>query len=391
MSSDASREAEPRPIEIDDGAIAELRERLARTRWPEQGAEGGWELGTDLSYARELCDHWRERYETKRLERLNELGSFGWEDLHFLRLEPDGPPRGSPVVLLHGWPSGPIEYEPAARRLAEGGREVVVPSLPGFAWSADPGEALDVTGMAARIRALLSEGLGLERCAIAGGDWGGTVAARIAFDAPELVVGLYGSTPGVLPRPGDLARPPMSEAEIAYVERAQRWLRRGGHHMVIQAAAPDVISPALTDSPAGLAAYLVEKYRRWSDCGGDVERRFSKDDLCDFLTMFWTTGSISSSMRLYWGEGRNRWRLAPNERIETPAAVGAFPPGMRSGQGEGAMLGNPPREWTERVLADLRRWTPMPSGGHFAAFEEPELYVSDLVGFLDELGAGQVS
>ena len=381
-------EVEPYPIEIADEAIADLRERLERTRWPEQPPDEGWELGTDLAYARELCEHWRERYEMKRLERLSELGSSRWDGLHFLRLGPEGSPRGLPVVLLHGWPSGPIEYEPAAGLLADGGRGVIVPSLPGYAWSADPGEALDVAAIAARIRALLEEGLGLHRYALAGADWGGTIAARIAFDAPERVIGLYVSTPGVLPRPGDLARPPLTDEEIAYVERAQRWLRREGHHMAVQSIAPDALSPALADSPAGLTAYLVEKYRRWSDSGGEVERRFDKDELCDFLTMFWMTGAIAPSMRLYWGERHRRWRLSPEERIAVPAAVGVFPGDSLGGTDTGTLATlNPPREWCERVLTGLRRWTEHTSGGHFAAFEEPSLYVEDLTAFLDELGA----
>lgn len=155
--------------------------------------------------------------------------------------------------------------------------------------------------------------------------------------------------------------------------------------MVVQGAAPDAISPALSDSPTGLAAYLVSRYRAWSDCGGDVERRFSKDELCDFLTMFWVTGSIASSMRLYAGEGSERWRLAPEERIDAPAGVALFP-GEMAGEGGDPGL-NPPREWAERLLPGLRRWTEMPSGGHFAAFEEPDAYAVELLAFLDQIQA----
>ena len=160
---------------------------------------------------------------------------------------------------------------------------------------------------------------------VAGGDWGGIVAARIAFDSPDRVSGLYVSTPGVLPRPADLAEPPLSEDELAYAERAQRWLRREGHHLLIQSVAPDALSPALSDSPAGLAAYLLEKYRRWSDSGGDARAPLLADELCDFLTMFWVNGAIAPSMRLYWAERRDRWRLAPGERIGVPAAIAVFP------------------------------------------------------------------
>ncbi len=375
---------EPYRIEVADDVIADLRERLARARWPVQPSEAGWELGADLAYARELCEYWRTKYDFERLGGLGELGSARWRGIHFLRARPSSPSGGPPVVLLHGWPSGPLEYAAAARLIAAAGREAIVPSLPGYAWSEDPGEALNVAATASRLRALAEQGLGLDRYSVAGGDWGAMLAARIAFDSPEAVAALHVSTAHTLPVPGAIGEPPLSEAETAWIERAQRWRRRQGHHMTIQGLAPDAISAGLNDSPAGLAAYLLDKYRTWSDCGGEIERRFTKDDLCDFLTMFWATGSIASSMRLYYGEGRHRWRPGPTERIETPAGVAIYPGEMSMGGSEGL---NPPREWTARLLSDLRRWEEMPSGGHFAAFEEPRLYVEDLLAFLGEAGA----
>jgi pimeloyl-ACP methyl ester carboxylesterase len=393
---------EPFEIRITGEQAAELRERLGRTRWASQPA-GGWVLGADIGYLRELCQHWAGSYDFGRLERLNELGSIRVGEIHLLHLRsPRAEPAGHPVVLLHGWPSGPIEYEAAARRLAASGREVIVPSLPGYAWSDDPGEPLDVAAVAARLHeavsALLGEtaGAGERRTganyAVASGDWGAAIAARLAFDQPGAVAALHVTTPHTLPVPGDLGHPPLSEAEVAWMERARRWQRKRGYHLAVQSQAPDAISPALADSPAGLAAYLVPKYRGWSDSGGEVERRFSKDELCDFLTMFWVTGTIASSMRLYLGEARNRWRLAPEERIEAAAGCAVFPGEMAGEWGdaeEGAPAPglNPPREWTERILHDLRRWTEMPAGGHFAAFEEPEAYASELLAFLDQIGA----
>ncbi len=163
---------EPFEISVGEGAVSDLRDRLGRTNWPDQPEGHGWELGSDLGYARGLCEHWTERYDFSRLGRLNEMGSARWEGIQFLRVDPDTPGGGEPVVLLHGWPSGPIEYERAASLLAETGRSAIVPSLPGFAWSDDPGEPIDVAGMAARLLALLSDGLQLQRFIIAGGDWG---------------------------------------------------------------------------------------------------------------------------------------------------------------------------------------------------------------------------
>jgi pimeloyl-ACP methyl ester carboxylesterase len=318
---------------------------------------------------RELCEHWAGGHDWRATEaRLNAHENLRWRGLHCLRIGA-GQDR-VPVVLLHGWPSGPPEYLQSAELLAEAGYPALVPSLPGFGWSEDPGTPLNVAAVAERLHALIAEGLGVERYAVAGGDWGAIIAARMAFDQPEAVAGLYLSTAGTLPVPGNLAD--LGPAEQNFVETGTRWRRRQGHHLVIQSLAPDVISPALTDSPAGLAAYLLDKYRNWSDCDGDVEKRFSKDQLCDFMTMFWAEQTIASSMRLYWGERSDRWRLGEGETIGVPAAVSVW-----AGQ-----IPDPPREWTERILTDLRSWTEMESGGHFAAFEEPERYTSDLAGFL---------
>ena len=376
--------AEPFPVEFGQERVADLRRRLDSARWPDQPVSRGWALGTDLRVTERVCRHWASGYDFARLQRLQELGSSTWDGIHFLML---GEPSGEPVVLLHGWPSGPIEYEAAARLLAQTGRQAIVPSLPGFAWSQSPETPLNVVGMSARLRALLGDGLGLERYAVAGGDWGGIIAARMAFDAPDRVSALYVSTPGVLPTPVDVEEPPMSEPEFAYAQRAQRWLRREGHHILIQSVAPDSLSPGLTDSPIGLAAYLLEKYRRWSDSGGVLERRFSLDEACDFLTMFWMCDAIAPSMRLYWAERRDRWRLLRGDRIAAPSAISVFPGRSEGHLSEANALAtlNPPREWSERVLSDLRRHVRMPSGGHFGAFEEPEFYASDLSAFLDEL------
>ena len=278
------------------------------------------------------------------------------------------------MLLVHGWPGAPIEFRDLIPILAGAGHDVVVPSLPGFAFSRVPDPALNVAGIAERLRALM-RALGYERYAVQGGDWGTIIGARMAFEDPAAVAALHLNAAGLLPLPADLEHPPMTEAEVAFVQAAQRWRLGEGFHLLAQAAAPDALAPGLHDSPAGLAAWLVDKYRRWSDCEGEVERRFSRDELCDFLTIYWATGTISSSMRLYAAEARDRWRLAPGERIEVPAAVADFP----------RELVRPPREWAERTLPDLRRWTEFDRGGHFAAFEEPELLGADLLAFLAEL------
>jgi pimeloyl-ACP methyl ester carboxylesterase len=365
---------EPFEIELPDGWAEDLGARVERTRWPSQPPDG-WELGVDIDYLRELCSYWTSDYDPERLpRRLNELPNFRWRGLHFIQRRADG--DGLPILLLHGWPGGPIEFLELIPRLVEAGHDVVVPSLPGYAFSEIPDEVLNIAATAEPLRALMEEGLGYERYAVQGGDWGAPLAARIAHTSPQHVAALHVNAVSVLPLPPNLGEPPLSDAEQAYLEQAQRWRLRRGYHLLLQSAAPDAVSPAFTDSPAGLAGWLVEKYRLWSDCEGDVERRFSKDELCDFLTMYWATETIASSMRLYLGERRDRWRLAPDERIETPAAVADFP----------KEIVRPPRDWAERILSDLRRWSEMPRGGHFAAFEEPDLLAEDVVEFLADVG-----
>ncbi|MDX6584166.1 MAG: hypothetical protein QOI10_3350 [Solirubrobacterales bacterium] len=371
-----AREPEPFEISLSGTVLGDLRERIARTRWPAQPPGIAWEHGMDFAYLQQLCDYWRSSYDWRQTERrLNGLSNWRWDGMHLIwERAPAGGPRGLPVLLIHGWPGAPIEFLELIEPLLAAGHDVVVPSLPGYAFSAAPEPPLNVAGTSARLRELMAA-LGYSRYAVQGGDWGSIIGARLAFDDPEAVAALHLNAPGVLPIPADVSDPPLSEAEVAYAEAAQRWRLRGGFHLLVQGAAPDALAPGLYDSPAGLAAWLVDKYRRWSDCGGEVERRFSKDRLCDFLTIYWATGTIASSMRLYAAEGRDRWRLGAGERITVPAAVADFP----------AEIIRPPREWSERVLADLRRWSEFERGGHFAAFEEPALLGGDLIEFLAEL------
>jgi microsomal epoxide hydrolase len=362
---------EPFQITVSEQMLDELRARLRRTRWPEQPAGDGWELGVDVRYLRDLCDHWANGYDWRGFEaRLNGFSNLRWNGMHLLWERSDG--NGLPVMVIHGWPGGPIEFLDLIPLLVAAGHDVVIPSLPGYGWSDDPGRAPNVAAVSERLRAVMEDGLGYERYAVQGGDWGANIAARMAFDSPRTVAAVHVNAVSVLPAPGDLAEPPLSEAEQAYVESGSRWRRREGFHLFLHSAAPDAVGVAFNDSPAGLAAWLVDKYRRWSDCEGQVERRFSKDQLCDFLTMYWVTGTIASSMRLYLGERRDRWRLAPGERIGPPAAAADFP----------AEIVRAPRDWAERIFSDLRRWTEMPRGGHFAAFEEPRLLADDVVEFL---------
>lgn len=367
--------ATPAPIEIPDSVLVPMRDRLATARMPEMfTGEEGWSLGCDREALESVCGFWVEEHDWHLTEdRLNSLEPVAFGGVHTFALGMDG--DRIPVICLHGWPSSPLEYLDAAERIAAAGHPCIVPSLPGFAFSDDPGSPVTVPEISRLLRSLATEGLGLEHYAVAGGDWGAIIGARMVHDSAGEVLGLYVSTPATLPAPGDFDQPPATEEEIEFASSARKWLKQSGHHMVLQSAVPDAISPALQDSPAGFAAYLLEKYRRWGDCGGDLFSRFTPLTLCDWLTAQWGPGSVASSMRLYWGERQDRWRLGEGERLEIPAAVSVW-------RGEPLL---PPKSWTERVLPDLRSWNEMPRGGHFAAFEEPDLYTEDLLAFLSTL------
>ncbi|MDQ3759502.1 MAG: epoxide hydrolase 1 [Actinomycetota bacterium] len=364
--------AKPRPYQIAVGAevLEDMCERLRATRWPE-GADVGWDYGMDQGFLRRLCEHWASEHDWRATEeRLNLLEHGIWDGVHYVRA---GEGAGSPIVLVHGWPGAVLEFERLIPLLVEAGHEVIAPTLPGYGFSDAPDVPLNAAGAAARLRALVEDGLRLERYAVQGGDWGTLIATRMAYDSPERVAALHINSPSVLPFPVDLSE--LSEAEQAWLGHAAKWRTRGAHYLLTQGVAPDTLAPALNDSPAGLAAWLVSKYRDWSDCGGDVESRFTLDQLCDFLTLYWATGTISTSIRLYAAEARDRWKLEPGERIDVPAAVADFP----------AEILHPPREWAERTLGDLHSWTDYDRGGHFAAWEEPELLARDIVGFLREV------
>jgi pimeloyl-ACP methyl ester carboxylesterase len=372
-------------VHVPDAVLADLRERLSRTRWPDEARGAGWEYGTSGDYLRRLVEHWRSAFDwRKQEERLNAVPHFrarlGASSVHFVHLRGRGP-RPLPLVLTHGWPSTffemlklvPLLTEPAAHGGdAADAFDVVVPSLPGYGFSDATAEAgLAGDGIAALWVRLMEE-LGYERFGAHGGDIGAGISTRLGLRHPDRLVGIH-VTAVAAPYRGPEARPPTTEEE-SYLERARRWAEEEGGYAHLQRTRPQTAAYALCDSPAGLAGWIVEKWRAWSDCGGDIERRFSKDEVLTNVTLYWVTGTIGSSMRLY-RESRLHGRpLGPSDRVSVPTAVALFP----------ADIDDPPRSWAERTYA-VERWTPMPRGGHFAALEEPELLARDLRDFFRPL------
>jgi pimeloyl-ACP methyl ester carboxylesterase len=379
-------QAEPFRIEVPQPVLDDLRERISRTRWPDEIAGSGWEQGTSLAALRDLLEHWAQRFDWRTREHaLNRFAHFRaridglW--VHFIHQRGRGP-RPLPLVLTHGWPSSfvemtriiPLLADPAAHGAsAADAFDVVVPSLPGTGFSEQPASpGMTKTRIAQLWNLLMTRVLGYPRYGARGGDIGAGVTSWLGIDFPENVTGIHVSDvlqPFVGP-----GAPPLTEAERAFVEAEARWTEAEGAYDHVQRTKPQTLAYGLTDSPSGLAAWIVEKLRSWSDCGGELSRRFTLDDVATLLTIYWATGTIASANRLYYDRDRPPRRLAPAQRVQVPCAVALFP----------GDIDLPPREWAERAY-DLHRFTRMPRGGHFAAFEEPELLAEDLREFFRPL------
>ncbi len=380
--------AAPRPfaVQVPEAVLDDLRQRLDRVRLPDEIPGSGWRYGTDRAYLEALLRHWRDGYDWRAAERLlNRYPQFtvalGDIDLHYVLAEGRGP-RPLPLVLSHGWPGSVWEFHRLIPLLtdpaAHGGDPadaftVVAPSLPGYAFSFRPGQRRHaVPEMADVFASLMADVLGHPRYGAHGGDWGCLVTAALGDRHPGRLAGLHVTNAFVRPpRAGDLAAHP---EVVAYGQRARQWQREEGGYQAIQGTRPQTLAYALTDSPAGLAAWLVEKYRAWSDCAGDVERRFSKDVLLTAVTIYWVTGAVNSSFWPYYAHRHEPWLPSPDAPIAVPTAYADFP----------AEIVRPPRVLVERVF-DLRRFTPMAAGGHFAALEEPEALAADLRAFFRDL------
>ena len=372
---------QPYKIEIPDSVLDDLKSRLERTRWPDELPDTGWDYGSNLDYVKELVEYWRTKFDWHAQEKLiNSFSHFKSEvdglNIHFIHEKGKGP-NPMPLVITHGWPGTFFEMYKIIPMLSDpashGGDpadafDVVAPSMPGYGFSdATDKRGLSVLSIGDLWAKLMSENLGYQRFAAQGGDWGARVTAKLGLSHGDKVIGIHTtSTSSPTPYQGPGTRE-LSEAEKAMLAQRAQWLSDEGGYSHIQATKPQTLSYGLNDSPAGLAAWIVEKYRTWSDCGGDVESRFTKDELLTTITIYWVTQSINSSTRLYYESFFQAWDLAKDEKIQVPVAIASFPR-------ENSV---PLREWAERSF-NIQQWTDMPSGGHFAALEEPDRLVEDI-------------
>lgn len=379
---------EPFRIDIPDTDLADLHRRLDATRWPVVFDDPDWAYGTPRAYLEELCDHWRHAFDWRAVEAdLNRLDQFrtviDGQPVHFVHVR-SSRPDAVPLILIHGWPGSFVEFTEVIGPLAEPDDSavpafhVVVPSLPGYGFSGPtttPG--WDTARIAAAFDELMGR-LGYDRYGCQGGDWGSAISVAMARHAPDRVTGIHLNLVFAGPPPGDPdPTAGLTDVERARLEAAGRFRSEETGYQRIQSTKPHTLGFGLNDSPAGLAAWIVEKFRTWSDCDGDPDRRFGRDRLLTNISVYWFTGTITSACRLY-REARlaaRRTAAAPG-RLETPTAAAIFP----------AELAIPPRRWAEAAY-NLVRWTEMPRGGHFAAMEEPDLLVDDIRAFFGSLGA----
>ena len=369
----------PFEFSVSQEVIADLRERIARTRWPDEIGDSEWTYGTSLSYMKRLCGHWADDFDwdafTSRLNQLDQYSTqIDGQRLHFLHVRPSNP-RARPLLLMNGWPSSIVEYLDVTAPLSEpdpAGQaepyELIVPSLPGYGFSGPTSEGgWDTLRIADAIAELMSR-LGHERFFIHGSDWGSAIGRCIAERYPHRVAALQLTILGV--PPGAELDDPTTE-ERSELERRAAFIATETAYQSIQRTKPQALAYGMSDSPAGLAAWLVDKFRGWSDCGGDLDSIYTLDRLLENISIYWLTGTINSSMRLYFETlGRSRW--APG-KIEVPLGYACFP-------------GEPfaaPRRLVEACHPDLDHWFDAPRGGHFAAMEQPEAFIDAVRAFFD--------
>jgi len=385
----------PFKISVDDAVLRDLKERLGRTRFPDQIPDSGWDYGVDLGYMKDLVAYWKDKYDWRAEERkLNELPQFTTEidglSIHFIHVR-SKEKNALPLVFVHGWPGSFAEFHkvigPLTDPVAHGGKaedafHVVCPSLPGFGFSGKPKErGWNSQRMAEAIAKLMTR-LGYERYGAQGGDWGGGIVRWMTL-ADARCVGAHNNFPSGS-RPMEDPMRDVTPEEMKRMEKRQQELRDHYAYAAIQGTRPLTLGYGLNDSPAGLAAWVIDKFWAWSDHGGKLESKFTKDELLTNVMIYWVTETMPSSVRIYFESSPSHPSPKPKSMTEwkgrggKPAPIGfvLFP----------KEINVPPRAWVERAVGpSMVHWTEMPRGGHFAALEEPELLVGDVRKFFSKL------
>jgi microsomal epoxide hydrolase len=380
-------EAKPYQLAVPESVLNDLRERLARTRLPDEPPLAPWSTGTSVGYMRELLDYWREGFDWRAHEaKLNAFRQFTVPldgiDLHFIHEAGQGP-QPMPLLLSHGWPGSVWEFNRLIPLLTDPARfgadpadafTVVAPSLPGYTLSFKPGQKrFSVEQIGEVFAALMTDVLGYHRFGAQGGDWGAFVTSRLGYQFAARMIGIHLNLLAVRREPNLLTDPTFEEK--IFVEQLKRFLKEETGYQWIQGTRPTTLAFALTDSPAGLAAWIIEKFRAWTDNDGNPESAVSRDDMLANITLYWASGAIGSSFWPYYARMHGPWPIPEGASVGVPTGYVQFPKEIL----------RPPRSVAERVYTDIRRWTVMPKGGHFAALEQPEALAREIREFFRPL------
>ena len=377
----------PFRLNVPDTVLHDLRERLARTRLPDEPPLAPWSTGTSVGYMRGLLEYWRTGFDWRAQEAgLNAFRQFtvpiAGIELHFIHEQGRGP-NPMPLLISHGWPGSVLEFHKLIPMLTDPGRfggdpgdafTMVAPSLPGYVFSFKPGQKrFSVEEIAEVLAELMSDVLGYRRFGAQGGDWGGFVSSRLGYAFAERLIGIHLNLLAVRRDPKSVADP--TPEEKAYLEQLSHWLKEEVGYQWIQGTKPTTLAFGLTDSPAGLAAWFVEKFRTWTDCDGNPENALTRDEMLTDITLYWVTGAIGSSFWPYYARMHAGWPIPEGATVDVPAGYVEFP----------KEIFRPPRSVAQRMYSDIRRWTVMPKGGHFAALEQPEALAHEIREFFRPL------
>ena len=374
-------------IRVDDAVLQDLRERLARCRFPDEVPNGGWNYGADLSYLRSLIEYWRSGYDWRKHEAaLNRFRQYkvriGGIDLHFIHEEGKGR-EAMPLLVSHGWPGSVYEFhklipmltDPAAH--GADGRDaftVVAPSLPGYTFSFAPGQKrFGVEDIAEVFHELMTRVLGYARYGAQGGDWGAFITSRLGYAYPEALYGIHVNLLAVRRDPKMLESPTPEEKK--FLDELNVFLKEETGYQWIQGTRPQTLAYGLTDSPLGLAAWLVEKFQRWTDCNGNPENALTRDEMLTDIMLYWVTDAIGSTFWPYYARMHGPWPVPEGKTVDVPMGYVEFPKEIL----------RPPRSVAQRMYTDIRRWTRAEKGGHFAALEQPQTLAAEVRAFFRDL------
>lgn len=372
----------PFHIHISNDILSDLRERLERTRWPDEVPGAGWTCGTDLGYLKDLITYWHDHFDWRAQEaELNRFRHYKVPianiNLHFIH-EPGQGPDPIPLLISHGWPGSVFEFHRLIPMLTDPARfdadpadsfTVVAPSLPGYIFSFNPNQQrFSVEQIAEVFAQLMTNVLGFDRFAAQGGDWGAFVTTRLAYDVPQCLYGIHLNLLAVQRDPAMLKNP--TQEEHRYIEQLNYFVKEEMGYQWIQGTKPQTLSYGLTDSPAGLAAWIVEKFYAWTDCQGDLDSYLGRDAILTNIMLYWATGAIGSSFWPYHARLHGPWPIPDGKRIEVPTGYVEFPKEIL----------RPPRSVAERMY-NIQRWSVKKKGGHFAALEQPEALANEIRAF----------